>query len=230
MTTKRFLRLQIIIVLMLTFTIITNTFSWAARPAVKGGGFMSETNVDGGTAITNDKTYFTAMELITPANGYYVNGNSCTAVTYMASVDAETDDVVYDNKGKIVYDETKAINNLSLDAFEGESFLHFKTVITNASDVPTNTSLYISLIFPNEVNNKDTSFSIGVTSPITKHSFVYKGKEDLVKPEYEYRPTWCPVLTQVEISEGTEYIEWYIKNETVNTTRFEITDIYFTNY
>ena len=238
MTTKRFLRLQIIVIIMFTFTLICNTFSWAARPNVKGGGYMSEANVDGGTLLTNDKTYFTAMELITPEGGYTVNGNECTAVTYAAAIDETTGEVMYDEDGKIIYDYTTEITSFVIDEFEEGTYRYFKTVITNPSDITTNTSLYIDVEYDNQHGSKVSSYSVGTYSPITKEEFIYQGyapypvegKSDPVTGGvlYEARPPLCPIATQVEVSPGTEYIEWYIRNRKLTCT-FELISIYLTN-
>ncbi len=231
MTTKRFLRLQVIIILMFTLTLICNTFSWAIRPAVQGGAFMGGNNKDGASTFEKDKTYFTAIKLITPEKGYHVNGTECTAVTYRAVIDEETGDVKYDRRGNIVYDETTPLNlagDISIEAdLAPEDALYFKTVVTNSSDVITNTSLFVDAKYHTTIN---TNVMIGITTPVTKTGTLStKDAANIVTDMHTVK--WYPILAGIEIGpQSTKNIEWCIFNGSNNNTgKFVLDTIYFTN-
>ncbi len=230
MTTKRFARLQVIIILMLTFTLICNTFSWATRPEVKGGAFMGGTNTDGDTPFAMDKTYFTAIKLVTPERGYHINGSSCTAVTYRALIDDETGEVVYDKRGNIVYNETTPVT-FETNSIETElnphNALYFKTVITNPSDVTTNTSLFVNAKYHTNIN---TLVMIGITTPVTKASpLVTKDAADMITDMHTVK--WYPILAGIEVGpNSTRNVEWCIYNSSDEKYGdFCLDNIYFTN-
>lgn len=229
MTTKRFFKLQVIIILLFTFTLICNTFSWAIRPEVKGGAFMGGNNTDGSTTFSKDKMYFTAMKFVTPERGYHINGNSCTAVTYKASIDPQTGEVVYD-KGNIVYEKTPVTfsNGTTIEATLGtEDALYFKTVITNHADVITNTSLFIDAQYHTNIN---TLVMIGITTPVTKASTLVT-KEAANVTTKMHTVKWYPVLAGIEIApNGTRNVEWSIYNSGNDKSgNFVMNDIHFTN-
>ena len=230
MTTKRFLRLQVIIILMFTLTLICHTFSWATRPAVQGGGFMGGGITDGDSEFTMDKTYFTAIKLVTP--DYHVNGTGCSAVTYRAVIDEETGNVKRDRQGKIKYDDKKPVNldgEISIEAdLTPDDALYFKTVITNSSEnVITNTSIFVDAKYHTVLN---TNVMIGITTPVTKASvLVTKDEEDNSTGMHTVK--WYPILAGIEIEpEGSRIVEWCIYNSSIGDTgKFVLDNIYFTN-
>ena len=231
MTTKRFLKLQLIIILMFTFTLICNTFSWATRPAVQGGGFMGGNNTDGSSEFTMDKTYFTAIKLVTPERGYHVNGTGCSAVTYRAVIDEETGMVKKDKRGNIIYDESAPLDltgDLSIETdLEPDDAIYFKTVITNSKDVVTNTSLFIDSKHHTDIN---TNVMIGIITPVTKAG-------GLVSSEAANNVTklhtveWYPILAGIEVGRNsTRNVEWCIYSTSPEATgKFVLDNIYFTN-
>lgn len=217
MTTKRFIRLQLIFVVMLALSIVCSTFSWAPRPTKQGGGFMSITNTDvGSTALTKDKTYYTAMALVTPARGYYVNGNECTGNTYRGQYNAAT--------GKIDY-STTPITSVSESLSPGE-IVYLKTEITNSAAINTNVSLYIHGKYRQNIQD---SFRLGLTEPFAKETFLTPDNQQNDGTYLNFK--WLPVVAQYEIDENeTAYIEWYVYNNHSTTTGlFEISKIIMTN-
>ncbi len=145
MTTKRFFKLQLIIILMLTFTLVCHTFSWSSRPAVKGGAFMSDAP-------------WTAMRLETPK--YYINGNECTAKTYQG---------VMNENGSISYQEQ--VYTVKVKDFGPDGILYFKTIIdNNKPKISTNTSIFIDIEYKGD--SIQTKINVGVTNPVTKSSVI----------------------------------------------------------
>lgn len=217
MTTKRFVKLQFIFVILLTLTLVCNTYSWASRPKVTGGGFMSEKNKDYYERYDLDKTYFTAMKFDTLSTPYYINGNSCTAVTYTGTANAD---------GTVTYDETSGVTSAIKNVFATNAPMYFKTVITNSSDVPTNVSLFIT----GKVYQNIQSSIIGITSPVsTTGNLNIYGTTDI---DERIAFDFTPVVSQYEIkANGTANIEWYIlnNNQSGNTGYFEISEIILTN-
>ena len=130
MTTKRFVKLQFVLILMFTLTIICNTFSWSTRPAEQGGAYMTTA-----TELNNGISYWTALQLDTPT--YYINGNSCTAVTYTADVDG-SGNALFNKQGNVIYDETTPISSATELTLGPDDVYYFKTVITNSTAVTTN--------------------------------------------------------------------------------------------
>ncbi len=218
MTTKRFLRFQIILLILLAITLIGNTFSWATRPAVKGGGFMGS----GGN-------YYESIKLVT--DQYYINGNQCSAVTYKGTYNEETGKVTYDDEieGNSPTPVTEFTDN---DLTKGEVH-YFKTIITNPSEVKTNVSLFLSGYTENEL----TSAMLGVSTPITtrgsypQSSYDYSTglryfKHVSVISEYEVAPAKNGVPS-------TAKIEWFVyyneASDEIHHGEFHISDIVFTN-
>ena len=211
MTTKRFLRFQLILLILLAISLVGNTFSWATRPAVKGGGFMGA----GGDE-------YAAIELVSPE--YYVNGNSCTAVTYLGTID---------ENGVITYDETTPITQFyDNDLTKGETH-YFKTVITNTAEVKTNVSLFIS----GYTDNKLTSALYGVSTPIADILGFAQSSFDYDTGTRYYRMS--PIVTEYEIdpakdgTPSTSKVEWFVfydeKSQENHHGPFQISDIIFTN-
>ena len=207
MTTKRFVKLQFIFVILLTLTLICGTYSWASRPMVTGGNFMN----------TKKDDHFAAMEFIT--EDYYVNGVECTAKTYRGTVGSD---------GKVTYDEETNITSVKENELAANSPIYFKTVITNAADIPTNVSLYISGKFNQDIQS---SFAMGITSPIAysgTFDVVYNSNDSAHNIAYDFNT----LLSQYEIdASGTANIEWYIINNNQDGTAgyFEISEIILTN-
>lgn len=193
MTTKRFLKLQIIFIVIFVATIICNTFAWAPRPKVTGGGFMTA------------DSEFTGIQLITSKDAdYYVNGQTCTAETYMGTLNEETGEMSYD---------TTAPADLSSDFYlkPGE-VIYFRTIITNPSyaegstDVPTNVSLFIQDGYQ-EIPVSDEGdlvpiFKVGVSSPAISDRIPSE------IPQFE----WFPIVRQYNIAKNQAYIDWYVYN------------------
>lgn len=215
MTTKRFIKLQFVFLLIIAIFIIPSTYSWSNRPKVTGGAFMSANNTDGNTTVSKDKTYFTAIQLVTPENGYYINGSSCTATTYIGTYDRAT--------GLVDYGEEPTVVDSFNDVLGGNSVTYFKTEITNASTATTNVSLFISGSIDKDISQK---VKLGVTSPIaTSFAFNLTGEVTGNLP-FE----WYPIATKFQIApNGTAYIEWYVENTYTNEGFFEISDIILTN-
>ena len=210
MTTKRFMKFQFIFVILLILTLVCNTFAWANRPKVQGGGYTTE-----------QKGYHTAIELVTPTNGYYINGNECTAVTYEGTYDKATGIITYDEN--IVISPTSD-NNLTLE-FTGNNgtYHYFKTVITNPSDVATTVSLFINGQIPSTLDNL---IKYHVYSPIVRESDIASGKEGNTRTI-----DFFPLMNNYEINpKGTANIEWciYKPNNSTDDT-FVITDIILSN-
>lgn len=200
MTTKRFLRLQIIFVIMLMFALVCNTYSWSQRPAVYGGGFMSIDNTDGSDSYDKDKSKFTALSFDTRDYNYYINGDGCTAKTYQGTVDSE---------GNITYPENNAegsITSIDSNTYSSGDVLYFKTYISNSKDIITNTSLFIDVEYSSTLEG---NYFIGVSSP-TKDLITYPAESTDSDGICTVR--WIPVIAQYEISAGAENteIEWYV--------------------
>lgn len=213
MTTKKFVKLQFIFAIILAITIISGTFSWAPRPKVQGGAFMSQsTNGD-----ASDTKYYTAMSFITPANGYYVNGKGCTATTYKGTLNTTT--------GEVEYDTSTAITSFS-QTLAASEVVYFKTEITNSAAVATNTSLFINGKYRQTLQG---DFRIGVTSPVSKESFMTTDISNNDGTYINYK--WYSIVSQYEIdASGTAHIEWFIRNTNTTTSgAFEISKIILTN-
>ncbi len=216
MTTKRFLKLQIIFAIMLMFALVCNTFAWSQRPAVYGGGFMSIDNTEGSDTHDKDKSRFTAFSFDTRGHNYYINGNGCTAKTYLGTVDSD---------GNVTYPQSTATGNitsLASDTYSQGDVLYFKTYISNSKAFVTNTSLFIDVKYSTALENK---YFIGVSSP-TKDLITYpaestQGNLSTVR--------WIPVVAQYEISANAQSveIEWYVTF--TGNGSFEITNIVLTN-
>ncbi len=218
MTTKRFVKLQFVLILMFTLTIICNTFSWSTRPAEEGGAYMTTA-----TELNNGISYWTALKLETPT--YYINGNSCTAVTYAADIDG-SGNALFNKQGNVIYDETTPITSTAEIELSPDDVYYFKTVVTNTSDVTTNTSLFIDVIYHTELN---TSMHVGVTTPVTKAGSI-STKDAADKTTQMHTVSWVPVLSGIEIKKGITNIEWSVYSTSPDKTRtFSITDIHFTN-
>ncbi|MBR3971669.1 MAG: hypothetical protein IKJ83_02125 [Ruminococcus sp.] len=215
MTTKRFLKLQIIFIILFAVTIICNTFAWAPRPKVTGGGFM-----------TND-SQFTAMQLITSKDAeYHVNGQNCTAETYLGTKDPET--------GKLAYDTTpfESEEGLYLELTAGD-VTYFRTVVTNptysdaeeSNDVPTNVSLFVNgykNLYDEEGEELPESIvKLGVSSPVVNERILADEFGDI---------TWTPVVQKYNISKSQAFIDWYIINTSDFTINLDIYDIILTNH
>lgn len=211
MTSKRFIKLQLLIVIMMTFALVCNTFSWSNRPAVKGGNFMGVTQ--GADSGHDDRRYWTAFCLDTLANDYYINGNSCSGETYVGTMG---------NDGKVTYDTTvDAITKLGSQDVTKGTVLYFRTDITNGAAVDTNTSLFIDVKYSTDLEGK---YFVCATNP-TLDRLTYTA-ETTASGSSTVR--WIPVVAQYEIpSEGTAYIEWHVEFEGSGT--FEITNIVLTN-
>lgn len=219
MTTKRFVRLQFIFVIMLAMSLICNTYSWASRPKVTGGAFMSAKNTDLTEPYDKDKTYFTAMKFdnssLTP---YYINGDSCKAKSFIGTADAS---------GKVTYG-TEEVTDYRTNSLAVNSPIYFRTEITNNSDVPTNVSLFISGKLDQDIQG---SFTIGITSPIA-----YTGIFDIGNNSPDTSGfiafDFNTVLAQYEIDpNATANIEWFIINNNQNGTagKFQLNEIVLTN-
>lgn len=217
MTTKRFMRFQIILLILLAISLVGNTFSWATRPAVMGGGFM-------GTA-END---FIAAKLETP--DYYLNGNSCTAVTYKGTLNEATGKITYDETNPITYFEDSERADKAGDGLQKGEVHYFKTVITNTSTVPTTVSLYINGQYYN-----NTPVLYGVSSPVTTRD----GFIATINQKNNYFE-FAPIVTHFEVNSatsngnGTSNVEWYIfynenSTATVDMSEIVISDIILTN-
>ena len=213
MTTKRFLRFQIILLILLAVTLIGNTFSWATRPAVKGGGFMNSKEND-----------YAAIKLETP--DYHVNGNSCTAVTYMGTRNETT--------GEITYSEQPLSNNSFNDKKFVKSDVHyFKTVITN----PTETATHVSLFVTGKTATTLTGARLGVSSPVTDRTSLFVTDNDTSDGYYNFE--FIPVVSQFEVNSakdgtnGTSSVEWYIFMDAgitgINEGELEISNIILSN-
>lgn len=209
MTTKRFLRFQIILLILLIISIGGNAFAWANRPVVKGGGFMSDDKV--------------AIKLQT--DEYYINGNSCTAVTYMGTRNEET--------GEIAYNETTPITEFTDNDLTKGEVHYFKTVITNTSDVKTNISLFISGYTDNDL----TSALFGVSTPITKTNGFPESSYNYSEGKRYYE--FAPVISEYEMgpanngTPATAKIEWFVfyndSSDESHHGEFHLSDIIFTN-
>ena len=217
MTTKRFARLQFLFVIMLTLTLICSTYSWASRPKVTGGAFMSEKNTDGNAEYNKDKTYFTAMKFDTSETPYYINGVECTAKTYRGTMD---------ENGKITYG-TEEISGVQ-ETLSANAPIYFRTEITNPSPVPTNVSLFIT----GKLNqNIQSSFSFGITSPIA-YSGIFDVGNNTPDNQHFIAYDFNTVLAQYEIDPGgTANIEWYVINNNQDGTAgaFQLNEIVLTN-
>ncbi len=231
MTTKRFFKLQVLIILMFTLTLICNTFSWATRPAVQGGAFMGGNNTDGDSEFTMDRTYFTAIKLVTPERGYHINGAGCSAVTYRAVINEETGKVETDRRGNIVYDENNPLD-LTGDTYietdlAPDDAIYFKTVITNSEDVITNTSIFVDAKYHTDIN---TNVMIGITTPVTKAGALVT-KDAANNSTDMHTVTWYPILAGIEVGrKSTRNVEWSIYNSSIDDTgKFVLDNIYFTN-
>jgi len=207
MTFKRFLKIQIIFAILLSIVLIGNTYSWATRPAVMGGGFMNSAEND-----------FAAIEFVTP--DYYVNGNSCTAVTYIGTRNEET--------GIITYDETNPIVEFTDNDFTKGEVHYFKTVIENTTDVPTHVSLFINGYTANTL----AGARLGVSSPVTSRT-------TLLTVDVDRNFEFIPVVSQYEVNvakdgtPGSSNVEWYIffdeGEPESNHGELNITNIILTN-
>ncbi|MBE6737609.1 MAG: hypothetical protein E7566_03005 [Ruminococcaceae bacterium] len=217
MTIKRFFKLQIIFVLLLAVTIIGSTFSWANRPAVKGGGFMSNADDD-----------YAAIKLVTP--NYYVNGNSCTAVTYKGTRNEETGEITYDDE--IEGNTPVAVTSFTDDDLTKGEVHYFKTVITNTAKVNTNVSLFISGYTANK-----SAAMLGVSTPITKSGGYPESFYDITTGLRYF--DFVPVVSQYEIPAAADTgaasvkVEWSVfynaVSEDSNNGAFHISDIILTN-
>ena len=192
---KRFLILQFILVILLGVSLVGYTYSWSHRASVKTGYQITPMTLD-----------YTAK----------INGNKCTATTYQGTWDEDAKE--------IIYSETP-ITSLSPTAVTEDSVLYFRTDITNASAVATNTSLFVDISYSDDLVDK---YFICTSSPTVERS-TYES-EDLDGLGYILR--WVPVVNLYEIPEGTNnsvtaYIEWYVEFE--GSGNFEISKIILTN-
>lgn len=180
---KRFFITQIIVFILLTACLVGVTYSWSTRSAVKGG-FMTE---DAPLTLTYSSV---------------VNGNDCTAKTYMGTLNTTT--------GKIEYPEniTDNIESVDKETRNAGDVLYFKTVISNPSETDTNVTFLIDA--NTDLNN--TNFKVGTTSPTLKEIVYDNNAEN----------KWIPVVSQYEIPKAHEAvsIEWYI--EITTSGSFEI--------
>lgn len=171
---KRFYITQIIVFILLTACLVGVTYSWSTRPAVKGG-------------------YMTEDAPLTLTYSSVVNGNDCTAKTYMGTLNTTT--------GKIEYPEniTDNIESVPKGSRNAGDVLYFKTVISNPSEVAANVSFLIDV----NTNTGNKSFTLGTTSPVIKE-IVYDSSAE---------GKWIPVVSQYEVpKEHTSVsIEWYVE-------------------
>ena len=177
---KRFFMIQIIVFILLTACLVGVTYSWSTRPVVKGGY----------QTIPMKLNYET-----------YVNGNQCTAETFLGGVD---------ENGNITYNKT-SIDSLDSN-YEAGDVIYFRTLVDNASDVDTNVTLLVDV-------NYDGDFIIGTTSPALKEITYNATNEN----------KWIPVVSQFEIiqSNTNVVIDWYIKITTAGD--FDITGFALAN-
>ena len=206
MTTKRFIKLQCVFIILLAITFAFNTFAWANRPAIQGGGYM-----------TSDSQY-TAIQLTTPS--YNINGTSCTAVTYQGTKDPAT--------GIITYDETTPIDfsdgALRINA-PGNSEYYFKTIIKNHdAETPTNVSMFINASYDQRFGSK---FYINVTSPVVRNVVIPAKDAIEGKTPIEF----LPIVRAYEIgADTTSNIEWNMYNANTNISGvIELKDVILSN-
>lgn len=212
MTTKRFLKFQFIFVILLVLTLVCNTFAWANRPKVQGGGYTTAQN-----------GYNTAMELITPNSDedgyYYINGNQCTAVTYEGAYDATT--------GLITYSDDE-VSTISETAISGCAF-YYKTEITNHSDFPTTVSLFIN---GRVAHHLDGIIKYHVSTPVLREDNI-SAKNNEIDADSCRSIKLFPLVNNYEIPEkGTFNIEWCLYrpvNADIAPGIIEISEIILTN-
>lgn len=223
MTIKRFLKLQIIFIMLIIITISANVSAWAPRPAVRGGSFMSEGGTDSGTtAISKDHTYFTAMQLITPAKNYFVNGYSCTAKTYTGTYNESNGNIIYGDDESI---KDSPITNLIATGVAKDNAYYFKTVISNPTNVATNVSLFINIKYD---QNFGTSLIYNTSSPVIREEIFHtSGSADA--QGYLHLDMLSLVRNYEIPANGTVNVEWSIINVKDYTGKFEISDIILTN-
>lgn len=194
MKTKRFISLQLIIVLMLGLALVCSTYSWSLRPSVKGG-------------------YLTTPMVLSYDS--VINGSDCTGATYEGTVSAS---------GEVIYG-TEAITSVPSRGVTAKTVLYFRTAITNADDVATNTSLFINISYDNTLEGK---YFVGASEPtvdrITYSAESTSGTTNTVK--------WIPVVAQYEVIPGgndsvNAFIDWFIEFD--GTGNFQIDSIVLAN-
>ena len=173
--------IQIIVFILLTTCLVGVTYSWSTRPAVKGGYMKTPMTLNYETVI---------------------NGNQCTADTFLGEVDDE---------GDIVYNDT-AITDLSSKRYDVGDVIYFRTYVDNTANVKTNVTLLVDV-------NYSGQFIIGTTSPAMKEVTYNASDEN----------KWIPVISQFEIVENNTNIaiDWYIKITTPGN--FDITGFALAN-
>lgn len=171
---KRFFITQIIVFILLTACLVGVTYSWSNRPAVKGG-------------------YMTEEAPLTLSYSSVINGNDCTAKTYVGTLNPASGKIEYPEK---VTDNTTSVPKESRNAGD---VLYFKTIVSNVSDAATNVSLLIDVT----TDSGNKSFKVGVTSPVIKE----------IEYDSSAEGKWIPVVSQYEIKKklDTTSIEWYIE-------------------
>lgn len=198
---KRFICIQILIVVLLAFTLVGSTFAWSNRPNVYGGYLQTPFKF----------TYSSA-----------VNGNACTGTTYLGVTDAEGK-LTYDDDGNAVYAETEMQSDYKVTVTKGQ-VLYLRTKISNAANVKTNVSLIAHVPLYDEtaatpVNNGfNGKFNVGVSLP-TKSVIAYPDE------------AFIPVVSQYEIlgnaSADNTFIDWYIEFNA--SGEFTLSDVYLAN-
>lgn len=215
MTTKRFLKFQFIFVILLVLTFVCNTFAWANRPKVTGGGYTTAQN-----------GYNTAIELTNDAGPYYINGNACTAVTYEGTYNATTGTITYGDEDE--GNEPVAISTISKTATSGCAF-YYKTIITNSSDAPTTVSLYIN---GRVAHHLDGIIKYHISSPIIREGNI-SAVSTTVDADSCRTIKLFSLVNNYEIpATGTFNIEWSIYrpvNDDIEDGIIEISDIILTN-
>ncbi len=217
MTTKRFMKLQIIFILLFAVTIISNTFAWAPRPVWQGGAHMSSVHLE--EAADTDKedlSKFTAIRLVTSDNTYYVNGSECTVETYTGTYDATEDRIIYGDDENVEY-QSSPITTFKKNYIPQGTKYYFKSIITNNNPkVPTNVSLFIDGELESDYDGK---LILTVSSPVLREEFFPDIAQSGVDT-FEF----LPLVRNFEVpAGGTVNVEWNIIN--IHDTETGVLDI-----
>ncbi len=198
---KRFICVQILIVVLLAVTLVGSTFAWSNRPNVNGGFLQMPFTF----------TYSAS-----------INGNACTGKTYLGVVDDEGK-LTYDDDGNAVYSDTELQSDYKVTVTTGQ-VLYLRTKVSNAAVVKTNVSLIAHIPLYNAsaetpVNNGfNGNFNIGVSSP-TNSVIAYPDE------------AFIPVVSQYEIignaSADNTFIDWYIEFNA--SGEFTLSNVYLAN-
>lgn len=209
MTTKRFIKLQFIFLVLLVISLICNTLAWAIRPAVRGGNYMN----------ASERTDFAAIELVTPDKGYFINGSGYTAKTYLGSKDETT--------GKITYSDTEITLPYKVENSDTGDVYYFKTIISPPENkTTTNVSLFINGHYDSQFGGR---LMLGVSFPIVKSismpSTTTSGTYNVFR--------FTPIVRSYEVKDTTS-IEWFVNDTTEGSNiaaanYYEISEIILAN-